>query len=61
VQETPSGLFGPAEWNGQAITEEELAGRETETECPRCGRRIDQDAATVIQVGGGPTPGTKTL
>jgi hypothetical protein len=56
VHETPSGGFGSAEWNGQAITEEELAEREAETECPRCGRRLDQDAATVIRVGGGPTP-----
>ncbi len=58
VHETPSGDFGSAEWNGQAITEEELSERETETGCPRCGRGIDQDAATVIRVGGGPTPGT---
>jgi hypothetical protein len=58
VHETPSGVFGSAEWNGQAITEEELSERETETECPRCGRGIDQHAATVIRVGGGPTPGT---
>ena len=58
VHETPSDDFGSAEWNGQAITEEELAGRETETECPGCGRRIDQNAATVIRVGGGPTLGT---
>ena len=58
VYETPSGDLVSAEWNGQAITEEELSERETETECPRCGREIDQDAAPVIQVGGGPTPGT---
>ena len=57
VYETPSSLFGSAEWNGQAISEEELSERERETECPRCGREIDQDAATVIRVGGGPTPG----
>ena len=60
VHETPSGDFGSAEWNGQAISEEELAERETETECPRCGREIDQDAATVIRVGGGPTPGLQS-
>ncbi len=58
VHETPSGDFVSAEWNGQAITEEELSEREAETECPRCGRGIDPDAATVIRVGGGPTPGT---
>jgi hypothetical protein len=60
VHETPSGDFGSAEWNGQAITEEELAEREAETECPRCGRGVDQDAATVIRVGGGPTPGLQS-
>ena len=58
VHETPSGVFGSAEWNGRAISEEELAERETETECPRCGRGIDPDATTVIRVGGGPMPGT---
>ncbi len=31
-----------------------------ETECPRCGREIDRDAATVIRVGGGPTPGLQS-
>ena len=47
VHETPSGVFGSAEWNGRAISEEELAEREAETECPRCGRGVDWDAATV--------------
>ncbi len=60
VHETPSGDFGSAEWNGQTISEGELAERETETECPRCGREIDRDAATVIRVGGGPTPGLQS-
>ena len=58
VHDCISGDLVSAEWNGQAITEEELAERETETECPRCGREIDQDAATVVRVGGGPTLGT---
>jgi hypothetical protein len=57
VHETPSGVFGSAEWNGQAISEEELAEREAETECPRCGREIVQEASTVIRVGGGSLPG----
>jgi hypothetical protein len=56
VHVTPSGEFSSAEWNGEAITEEELSVRETETECPRCGRKIDPDEATVINVGGGPRP-----
>jgi hypothetical protein len=60
INETPSGDFGSAEWNGQAITEEELAERETETECPRCRREIDQDGVTVIRVGGGPMPGLQS-
>ena len=60
VHETPSGEFSSAEWNGEAISEEELVVRETETECPRCGRGIDQAAATVIRVGGGPMPGLQS-
>ena len=48
IHETPSGAFSSAEWNGEAISEEELSVRETETECPRCGRKIDPDEATVI-------------
>ena len=57
VHETPSGEFSSAEWNGEAISEEELSVRETETECPRCGRRTTPDEATVITIGGGPLPG----
>jgi hypothetical protein len=60
VHETPSGDLVSAEWNGQAITEEELSEREPETECPRCGREIDQEGAPVIRVGGGPMPGLQT-
>jgi hypothetical protein len=60
VHETPSGNFGFAEWNGQAISEGELAERETETECPRCGRGIDLDEGTLIRVGGGPMPGLQS-
>ena len=56
VCDIPSGEFSSAEWNGEAISEEELAVRETETECPRCGRKIDPDEATVIQNGGEPLP-----
>ena len=58
VYETPSGDLVSAEWNGEAITEEELSVRETETQCPRCGRKIDPDEATVINIGGGPLPGS---
>jgi hypothetical protein len=57
IHETLSGEFSSAEWNGEAITEEELAERETETECPRCGRKMGFDEATVIRIGGGPLPG----
>ena len=56
VHVTPSGEFSSAVWSGEAITEEEFAVRETETECPRCGRKIDPDEATVIDIGGGPLP-----
>ena len=57
IYKTPSGEFSSAEWNGEAISEEELSVRETETECPWCGRRRDPDEATVINIGGGPLPG----
>ena len=43
VHVTPSGEFASAE-------------RETETQCPRCGRKIAPDEATVINIGGGPLP-----
>ena len=56
VHNCVSGEFHSARWNGEAITEEELAERETETECPRCGRKIGPDEATVINIGGGPLP-----
>ena len=59
VHETPSGEFSSAEWNGEAISEEELAQRETQTECPRCGRKIGPAEATVIYLGGGPLPGSR--
>jgi len=57
VYKTPSGAFSSATWNGEAISEDEAAERETETRCPRCGRKIDPDEATEINIGGGPLPG----
>jgi hypothetical protein len=34
------------------LTEDELAERETETRCPKCGRRIDPNETTKIEIGG---------
>jgi phage FluMu protein Com len=41
-----------AKWNGKEISEEELREHETETKCPRCGRKIDPDERAEIKVGG---------
>jgi hypothetical protein len=55
VSECLSGEFHSASWNGEAISEEELAERDVEKECPECGRSLDD--TLVIKVGGGPLPG----
>jgi hypothetical protein len=52
VHDAITGRLHSVEWNGEEITKEELHERETERECPRCGRRIDPDEEVVIQVGG---------
>jgi hypothetical protein len=49
-----SGELHSASWNGEAISEEELAEREVEKTCPECGRSLDD--TVVIKVGGGPLP-----
>ncbi len=56
VHDAITGRFDSAEWNGEEITEEELRERETERECPRCGRKIDPDEEIELNVGGGPLP-----
>jgi hypothetical protein len=52
VEDVITGQLHSAEWNGEEIAKEELQERETERECPRCGRRIDPDEEIEIQVGG---------
>jgi hypothetical protein len=47
-----SGAFCGAERNGEAITEDELQERETETECPNCGRKFHPDELVEIVIGG---------
>jgi hypothetical protein len=41
-----------AKWNGEEISEEELRAHESQTKCPRCGRKIDPDERAEIKVGG---------
>jgi hypothetical protein len=57
VRDCMSGEFHSARWNGEAISEEELAEREVEKKCPECGRSLDD--TVVIKVGGGPLPGSR--
>jgi hypothetical protein len=52
VRDAVSGKLWSASWNGKRISEEDLREREVETECPRCGARIEPGEGTVIEVGG---------
>jgi hypothetical protein len=52
VHDAITGRFHSAEWNGEEITEGELRERETERECPRCGRKIEPEEDVEIRVGG---------
>jgi hypothetical protein len=52
VENAVSGAFHKASWNGEDITEVELHERQTEGECPRCGRRIDPGEGLEVRVGG---------
>jgi hypothetical protein len=54
VRDCMSGEFHSARWNGEAISEEELAEREVAKECPECGRSLDDWA--VIKLGSRPEP-----
>jgi hypothetical protein len=51
VSDAITGEFDSASWNSEPLSEEDAHERETETRCPRCGRRIDPDEA-VVEVGG---------
>ncbi len=51
VRNCISGELRSARWNGEALSAEELAERETEKRCPRCGRDLSGDKPPVIKVG----------
>ena len=52
VEDAISGALKRARWNGEEITGEELHQRQTERECPRCGRKIEASENVEIRVGG---------
>jgi hypothetical protein len=52
VENAVSGAFHGASWNGEDISKEELRERQSERECPRCGRKIDPSEVPEIRVGG---------
>jgi hypothetical protein len=52
VEDAITGELKRASWNGEEITGEELRERQTERECPRCGRRIDPGEGLEVRVGG---------
>ncbi len=52
VSDSITGEFHSARWNGAPLDRAELEERQAETNCPKCGRRIDPDEGTVISVGG---------
>src|SRR5215216_2769080 len=52
VGDAMTGTFRSASWNGEEITAEEAREHQTETRCPRCGRKLDPENRPVIRVGG---------
>ena len=52
VSNAITGEVHSARWNGEAISEKDVAERQTETRCARCGRKLDPDESPVIRVGG---------
>jgi hypothetical protein len=51
VSDALSGELRSASWNGEPLIEEALRERQTERECPLCGRKLDPEQAPVIEVG----------
>jgi hypothetical protein len=51
VRDALSGEFRSASWNGERSREEDLRERQTERECPQCGRKLDPEQAPVIEIG----------
>jgi hypothetical protein len=52
VSDAMTGEFRSARRRGEDLTEAEYHELRAETRCPKCGTRIDLDAAPVIMVGG---------
>jgi hypothetical protein len=51
VNDSLSGEFRSASWNGKPLSEGDLRERQTERERPQCGRKLDPEQAPVIEVG----------
>lgn len=60
IRNATTGTLDSARWNGKLISEDELIERQQETECPRCGRKIDPNEGTQVNIGGG-TPAQAEL
>jgi hypothetical protein len=52
VGDAMTGKFHSASWNGEPLSKEEVSERKTETQCPRCGRKLDPENTLEIKVGG---------
>ena len=52
VSNAITGELHSASWNGERLDQSELEERQTETKCPKCGRRINPDEGAEIRVGG---------
>jgi hypothetical protein len=52
VRDALTGEIRSASWNGEPLSEEALRERQTERECPLCGRKLDSEPTPVIEVAG---------
>jgi hypothetical protein len=52
VRDALTGEIRSASWNGKSLSEEALRERQTERECPLCGRKLDSEPTPVIEVAG---------
>jgi hypothetical protein len=52
VRDALTGEFRSASWNGEPLSEEALRERQTERECPLCGRKLDPELVPVIEIEG---------